>query len=86
MHIDPEGELWLTLALTGALIDVASQFTSDLITSAIEGEFSLSHWSNYLGAAVGGAVFDGIKNSVPYALPNTHNWESPNVERWYPGR
>ena len=54
MRADNGGDFWHMLI--GGIIGVASQFCSDLITSAIEGEFSTSHWSEYAGAFIGGMV------------------------------
>ena len=54
VRVDGDGEFWNVLG--GAFIGVLSQFASDLITSAIEGELSFSHWSSYVGAAIGGAL------------------------------
>ena len=42
--------------LIGAGIGLFSQLASDLVTSAIDGELSFSHWTSYVGAAAGGAV------------------------------
>ena len=175
MRVDGDGDFWNILA--GAIIGFSSQLVTDLVTSAIEGQLSFSHWSSYVGATVGGAVgaaipgggiladavgaavstitstvsyniesicvgredeftfeeicyttindtmiaaaggflFDnsklgtkissmemskygvsdflrgsgvgvlaGVKNSRSFSWPNTHFWNTPNVERWYP--
>lgn len=55
MRRDDGGEFWLR-ALGGAILGVVGQLVSDAITSAIDGEFQMSSFSTYLGAAVGGAV------------------------------
>ena len=59
MRVDETGTFWITLAI-GALVGIASQLISDVATSVVEGEPSISHWSNYVGAAVGGAVAAAI--------------------------
>ncbi len=58
MRGDDGGEFWNILV--GAIIGVVSQAISDVVTSVVEGEVSISHWSNYVGAAVGGAVAAAI--------------------------
>ena len=55
---DSNGE-FLHLAIAagvGAAVSLASQFTSDLISSVKNGSFELSSWETYFGAIVGGAV------------------------------
>ena len=54
MRRDDGGEFWKQFV--GALTGVIEQLASDLMTSAIDGEFKMSSFSTYLGAAVGGAV------------------------------
>ena len=63
MNVDPNGTFILSLlaslaiaALVGSAVGVVGQFVSDMITSIITGQFQLSSWETYLGAAVGGAV------------------------------
>ena len=55
MRRDDSGEFWLR-ALGGAFWGALEQLASDLVASAINGEWTFSHWSSYVGAAVGGAV------------------------------
>lgn len=58
IYVDLNGR-WITQAIgagVGAIVGVGSQFVSDLVTSAFNGEFSLSGWETYTGAAVGGAA------------------------------
>ena len=55
---DPDGELaHLAIAAgVGAAVSLASQFTSDLISSVKNGSLQFSSLSTYFGAIVGGAV------------------------------
>ena len=46
----------LIAGAVGAVIGVASQFVSDVVTSAISGSWQFSSWQTYVGAGVGGAV------------------------------
>ena len=40
----------------GAIVGVGGQFISDLVTSAVNGQWTFSSWEQYVGAGVGGAV------------------------------
>ena len=62
MRGDNGGEFWHILG--GAIVGVLSQAISDAVTSVVKGELSISHWSNYVGAAVGGAVGAATSNPV----------------------
>ena len=46
----------LIAGAVGAVIGVASQFVSDVVTSAISGSWQFSSWQTYVGAGVGGAI------------------------------
>ena len=54
MRVDGDGEFWNIVI--GAAIGLAGQLVSDLINSAIKGELSFSHWTDYVSATLGGAV------------------------------
>ena len=54
MRTDSDGDFWHILG--GAAIGVVNQFVADIVSSAINGEWSFSPASSYIGAAVGGAV------------------------------
>ena len=74
IRIDRGGEFWNVLigAVVGAVVGVAGQLVSDLTTSFISGEWTISNWQTYAGAfaggAVGGAILGGTGN---VALANT---------------
>ena len=55
-YTDPSGHSIIATLLIGAVIRLFSQLASDLVTSAIDGELSFSHWSSYAGAALGGGI------------------------------
>ncbi len=57
---DPSGQ-WaliddLIAGAVGAIVGVGGQFISDLVTSAVNGQWTFSSWEQYVGAGVGGAV------------------------------
>ena len=91
---DSNGE-FLHLAIAagvGAAVSLASQFTSDLISSVKNGSFELSSWETYFGAfvggaaggvvtmcagtAVGGAVGSGVSTLVGQVLENVTGEEN----------
>ena len=47
-------------AAVGAVVGVAGQLVSDLVTSALNREWTFSNWQTYTGAFVGGAVGGAI--------------------------
>ncbi len=57
-RIDSEGTWWQLIAAgIGAIVGVASQFVTDVVSSVVEtGEIGLSSWQTYVGSAVGGAT------------------------------
>ena len=86
MRRDDGGEFWLR-ALGGAILGVVGQFASDLITSVIDGEFQMSSFSTYLGAAVGGAVGasipgnnDVVKDVVSAAVTTSASMIGNNIQ------
>ena len=59
-YADPTGHAFISALLIsigiGIAIGLAGQLTSDLVTSAINGEWKFSSWEMYLGAGLGGAL------------------------------
>ena len=56
---DDGGDFWLNVligAAVGAVAGVVGQFVSDVATSLLNGEVTISNWQTYTGAAVGGAA------------------------------
>ena len=65
-RLDKSGYFWTGIvigAIVGATAGIVGQFISDMVTSALNGEFTISNWQTYTGAAVGGA-FGGIVLAV----------------------
>ena len=62
VRIDEGGEFWNWVigASVGAIVGVAGQFVSDLVTSALNQKLTFSNWQTYAGAFVGGAVGGAI--------------------------
>ena len=58
VRIDEGGEFWNWVigASVGAIVGVAGQFVSDLVTSALNQKLTFSNWQTYAGAFVGGDV------------------------------
>ena len=46
----------LIAGAVGAVVGVASQFVSDVVTSLVSGSWQFSSWQTYVGAGVGGAI------------------------------
>ena len=65
MRRDDGGEFWNIIvgAGIGALSGVGGQFISDIVSSAVNGEWSISSVSSYIGAAIGGAVGGAVAAS-----------------------
>jgi len=90
MRVDGDGEFWNVIV--GGLVGIASQFVSDIITSAIDGEFSISHWSEYVGAAIGGAIGsiipggDILKDVVGAAVTTVTSAISYNIANYFNGK
>ena len=59
-NVDPTGHAFIFALLIsigiGIAVGLAGQLTSDLVTSAINGEWTFSSWEMYLGAGLGGAL------------------------------
>ena len=59
-NADPTGHAFISALLIsigiGIAVGLAGQLTSDLVTSAINGEWTFSSWEMYLGAGLGGAL------------------------------
>lgn len=56
-YIDPDGRcIRIITTGIGAIVGVGSQLVSDIVTSAVNGEWSFSSWETYVGAAAGGAA------------------------------
>ncbi|MCX8075389.1 MAG: RHS repeat-associated core domain-containing protein, partial [Clostridia bacterium] len=60
IYVDPTGH-WAILddliaAGVGAITGALGQLASDLVSSALNGEFKLSNWQTYVGATIGGAI------------------------------
>ena len=59
-YADPSGHAFISALLIsigiGIAVGLAGQLTSDLVTSAINGEWTFSSWEMYLGAGLGGAL------------------------------
>lgn len=62
VRVDNGGEFWNVIigAGVGAVVGLAGQFVSDLVTSALNREWTFSNWQTYTGAIVGGAVGGAI--------------------------
>ena len=46
----------LIAGVVGAVVGLASQFVSDVVTSVVSGSWQFSSWQTYVGAGVGGAI------------------------------
>ena len=59
-NVDPTGHAFIYALLIsigiGIAVGLAGQLTSDLITSAMNGEWTFSSWEMYFGAGLGGAL------------------------------
>lgn len=85
VRIDEGGEFWNWVigASVGAIVGVAGQFVSDLVTSALNQKLTFSNWQTYAGAfvvgdvggamaKVGGKVIDNLtKNFASSLMENT---------------
>lgn len=62
VRVDDSGEFWNWVigAGVGAVAGFVGQVVSDVVTSAINGEVTISNWQTYTGAVVGGAVGGAI--------------------------
>lgn len=84
LRADVGGGVWelvakaVTKIAVGALKGLAGQFVSDCVTSAMNGEWTFSSISTYVGAAVGGAVSEVIP--VPYLSEAAGSAASTAVE------
>ncbi len=74
MNIDPTGKALISFliglaifALAGAAVGAVGTFASDLVTSAMTGEWVFSSWETYLGNMIGGAVGGVVSFFNPYA-------------------
>ena len=62
MRLDDSGDIWNWVigAGVGAVAGFVGQIASDIVTSIINGEITISNWQTYTGAIVGGAVGGAI--------------------------
>ena len=62
MRTDGDGEFWNWVigAGVGAVAGLVGQVISDVVTSAINGEVTISNWQTYAGAVAGGAISGAI--------------------------
>ena len=70
-YADPTGHGIITILLglaiagiVGSAIEVAGTFATDLISSAINGEWAFSSWETYAGSAIGGFA-GGVTSLIP---------------------
>ena len=73
MNIDPNGEFLFSFlaslaiaALIGACVGVVGTLLSDVVTSALNGNWQFSSWETYLGSAIGGAVGGVVSLFSPF--------------------
>ena len=71
IYSDPTGHGIITILLgfaiagiVGSAIEVAGTFATDLISSAINGEWAFSSWETYAGSAIGGFA-GGMVSLIP---------------------
>ena len=58
IRADSSGEAWHIAigALVGAIVGLVGQVISDVVTSGLNGQITISNWQTYVGAIVGGAA------------------------------
>lgn len=73
MNIDPNGRFLFSFlaslaiaALIGACVGVVGTLLSDVVTSALNGNWQFSSWETYLGSAIGGAVGGVVSLFSPF--------------------
>ena len=73
MNIDPNGKFLFSFlaslaiaALIGACVGVVGTLLSDVVTSALNGNWQFSSWETYLGSAIGGAVGGVVSLFSPF--------------------
>ena len=73
MFTDPEGKFLVSFmaslaiaALIGACVGVVGTLLSDVVTSALNGNWQFSSWETYLGSAIGGAVGGVVSLFSPF--------------------
>ena len=73
MFTDPEGKFLVSFmaslaiaALIGSCVGVAGTLLSDIVTSALNGNWQFSSWETYLGSAIGGAVGGVVSLFSPF--------------------
>ena len=74
LYVDPNGNALISFlvglliaGIVGAILNVAGTLVSDLVTSALSGEWSFSSWETYLGSAIGGFAGGVVAVFNPYA-------------------
>lgn len=83
VRIDEGGEFWNWVigASVGAIVGVAGQFVSDLVTSALNQKLTFSNWQTYAGAFVGGAAGGAMAKDGGKVIDNlTKNFASSLME------
>ena len=75
-RFDKDGQIWAVAvgigAAVGAVVGIAGQILSDMVTSALKRELYISNWQTYVGAVVGGAAGGAV-------LGGTGNMQLANV-------
>ena len=73
MNIDPNGRFLFSFlaslaiaALIGDCVGVVGTLLSDVVTSALNGNWQFSSWETYLGSAIGGAVGGVVSLFSPF--------------------
>lgn len=75
-RFDKDGQIWAVAvgigAAVGAVVGIAGQILSDMVTSALKRELYISNWQTYVGAVIGGAVGGAVLGATGnVALSNT---------------
>ena len=71
------------LGTKGSLLGLSQPAVHLILTYAYG--YSTSGWGDLLTTFKGRSItYDAVGNSKDFRWPNTHFWESPEPERWYP--